>query len=204
MTSATLGEQGKSEKDIVRFASSLTSAEFDVSDIIFSKRIPLQEKEEYRIQGEDYIAIKEALGKTGEIKIIADKYGICLSASEKEILYELLVRDENVHKLSSLLSKSSKDFSVIYNEMFESVSQEQLIALIDIINAAEKNGIGLFDLKYHSFVRPLSGAYVSYGKEPKLSLTKTNEIDGMKAFEIVNIVTLLISSERYSVREKRG
>ena len=66
------------------------------------------------------------------------------------------------------------------------MTQEELIALIDIINAAEKDGIGLFDLKYHSFVRPLSGAYITYGKEPKLSLTKTNEIDGMKAFEVGN------------------
>lgn len=35
-------------------------------------------------------------------------------------------------------------------------------------------------------MRPLSGAYITCGKESKLSLTKTNEIDGMKAFEIGN------------------
>lgn len=66
------------------------------------------------------------------------------------------------------------------------MSKEELIALIDIINAAERDGIGLFDLKYHSFVRPLSGAYITYGKESKLSLIKTNAIDGMKAFEVGN------------------
>lgn len=49
LTSATLGEQGKSEKDIVRFAKSLTSAEFDVDDIIFSKRILLQNHAQYRV-----------------------------------------------------------------------------------------------------------------------------------------------------------
>lgn len=42
LTSATLGQQGKSETDIIKFAKSLTSAEYEVSDIIFSKRIPLQ------------------------------------------------------------------------------------------------------------------------------------------------------------------
>ncbi len=186
LTSATLGEQGKSENDIVRFATNLTSASFDISDIIFSKRIQLQVKPEYRIAGDDYCKIKAAEESFDTIKEIADKYYISTSSNIREILYELLIRDENVHDLSNLLKKSSVNFFEAYGEMNEHVSQEELIALIDIINAAEKDGIGLFDLKYHSFVRPLSGAYVTYGKEPKLSLTKTNEIDGMKAFEVGN------------------
>jgi len=186
LTSATLGEQGKSEKDIVRFGTSLTSAEFEVSDIIISKRIPLQERAEYRIKGEDYVAIKDASENFDAIKVIADKYYKENVGNVRELLYELLCRDENVHELSSLLSKRSRDFSELYDAMHENVNRDELIALIDIINAAEKDGIGLFDLKYHSFVRPLSGAYITYGKQPKLSLTKTNEIDGMKAFEVGN------------------
>lgn len=101
-------------------------------------------------------------------------------------MFELLSRDDNVHALSEILKQASKDFNELYNELCEYMSKGELIALIDIINAAEKDGIGLFDLKYHSFVRPLSGAYITCGKESKLSLTKTNEIDGMKAFEIGN------------------
>lgn len=63
---------------------------------------------------------------------------------------------------------------------------EQLIDLIDLINMAEKDGIGIFDLKYHSFVRPLAGAYVTLGDDPQLSLTKTNMIGELKAFEAGN------------------
>ncbi len=186
LTSATLGEQGKSENDIVRFATSLTSVEFNVSDIIFSKRIPLQNRIEYRIKGNDYIRIKAASENFDKIKTIATEYYDGDVFNVRELIYELLCRDANVHKLSRLLSKGSKDFAELYAEMSEHVNQEELIALIDIINAAEKDGIGLFDLKYHSFVRPLSGAYITYGKLPKLRLTKTNEIDGMKAFEVGN------------------
>ena len=58
--------------------------------------------------------------------------------------------------------------------------------MIDLINQAEKDGIGLFDLKYHSFVRPLSGAYATLGDDPMLSLTKTNMLGGLKAFEVGN------------------
>ncbi len=187
LTSATLGEQGKSEDDIVRFAQSLTSAEFDVKDIIFSKRILLQAQAEYRITGSDYIEIKKATGSLEEVIRIAGKYYNDSIENTRELLYELLCRDENVHDLSTILKSGSKEFSSIYNNrLYKYVSQDELIALIDIINEAEKDGIGLFDLKYHSFVRPLSGAYITYGKAPKLSLTKTNEIDGMKAFEVGN------------------
>ena len=186
LTSATLGEQGKSENDIIKFASNLTSAYFDVSDIIFSKRIFLSTPAEYRIAGADYTQIKNSIGTIDDFKTIADKYFRSQLSDIKEILYDILSRDENVHALSSMLKTGSKDFYEIYNELEPYVTQEELIALIDIINAAEKDGIGLFDLKYHSFVRPLSGAFITYGKEPKLSLTKTNEIDGMKAFEIGN------------------
>lgn len=186
LTSATLGQQGKSEADIIRFAKNLTSAEYEISDIIFSKRIPIYEPAKYRVEGGDYLTIKKNIESKGEVQRIASKYHSCNASSVREILFALLSKDENVHTLSSLLKTGSKEFPVIYNEMYEYMSKEELIALIDIINVAEKDGIGLFDLKYHSFVRPLSGAYITYGKEAKLSLTKTNEIDGMKAFEVGN------------------
>ena len=52
LTSATLGQKGKSEKDIVNFAQNLTASSFDVNDIIFAKRIPLtNEKLEYTVSG---------------------------------------------------------------------------------------------------------------------------------------------------------
>lgn len=186
LTSATLGQQGKSEADIIKFATSLTSAEYEIGDIIFSKRIPLQETASYRVEGSDYQIIKDNIESVDEVKKVAGKYYSTNASNVREILFELLARDENVHALSTLLKAGSKDFNVLYNELYEYMSKEELIALIDIINAAEKDGIGLFDLKYHSFVRPLSGAYITYGKESKLSLTKTNEIDGMKAFEVGN------------------
>ena len=186
LTSATLGQQGKSENDIIKFAKNLTSSEYDINDIIFSKRIYLQKLVEYRVAGKDYVSIKNNIGSLEEIKKISEKYYSCNANTIQEILFELLSRDENVHKLSDFLKTESREFTSIYNELCAYMTEDELIALIDICNAAEKDGIGLFDLKYHSFIRPLSGAYITYGKDAKLSLTKTNEIDGMKAFEVGN------------------
>lgn len=186
LTSATLGQQGKSEDDIIKFAKNLTSAEYDIGDIIFSKRISLQGEATYRIDGGDYQKIKDNIESLDEVMKIASKYYDYDATNVREILFELLLRDKNVYALSEILKSESKEFNIIYNELCEYMSKEELIALINIINAAEKDGIGLFDLKYHSFVRSLSGAYITFGKKTKLSLTKTNEIDGMKAFEIGN------------------
>lgn len=186
LTSATLGEQGKSENDIVRFAKNLTSAEFDIGDIIFSKRMLLQNQPQYRVAGENYSAIKGLMDSLDDVRSIVAKYYNGGGDNVRTLLFELLSRDRNVHDLSTMLKSGSKNFQSIYNELYEYVSQDELIDLIDIINVAEKDGIGIFDLKYHSFVRPLSGAYITYGKNPKLSLTKTNEIEGMKAFEVGN------------------
>ena len=187
LTSATLGEQGKSEKEILDFARSLTSANFDVKDIIFSKRIPLEAaKVSYTISSEDYISLKENIENKAKVENIAHKYIRNEETSISELLYELLAGDQNVYKLYQMLVEGSLSFATILEGYEGSIKAEELITLIDLINITEKDGIGLFDLKYHSFVRPLSGAYITIGEKPKLSLTKTNMIDELKAFEIGN------------------
>lgn len=188
LTSATLGEQGKSETEIVDFARNLTSANFDTEDIIFSKRIPMYATNiQYRVSGVDYTKIKENIKDIEVIRHISKKYKDINEKDLHAILYELLISDRNVYDIYTSLKNGSKSFGYVYEELRVNISEEkQLIDLIDLINLAEKNNIGLFDLKYHSFVRPLSGAYITYGDQPRLSLTKTNMIEGLKAFEVGN------------------
>ena len=187
LTSATLGEQGKSENEIVNFAHNLTSANFAVDDIIFSKRIPLsKEKISYSIAGEDYSKIKAAKNEIAVVNTVGVKYKLITAANFNTYLYDLLTGDEKVFHLYEELKEGSKSFQSILSSFNQDITTEQLIDLIDLINMAEKDGIGLFDLKYHSFVRPLAGAYATLGADPQLSLTKTNMIGGLKAFEIGN------------------
>ena len=187
LTSATLGEQGKSENEIVNFARSLTSASFDIQDIIFSKRITLSSsKLNYTIDGEDYFEIKKNKDDMLTIRTIGEKYKHINSMDLKSYLYELFIGDRNVLHLYETLKNGSKSFKNILTSFDNPITSEQLIDLIDLINMAEKDGIGIFDLKYHSFVRPLAGAYVTLGEDPQLSLTKTNMIGDLKAFEAGN------------------
>lgn len=187
LTSATLGEEGKSENDIIDFAKSLTSATFEEQDIIFSKRIPLRGDDlNYSITGSDYLAINDAISNVQTIIDISKKYIETTEQNIKTLLYELLKNDKNVYQIFRTLRNGSKSFKKLLTAFDGSLTEKELIVLIDLINQAEKDGIGLFDLKYHSFVRPLAGAYITLGKEPKLSLTKSNMLDGLKAFEVGN------------------
>ena len=186
LTSATLGEEGKSENDIVEFAQKLTSTKFDVNDIIFSKRIPLNKKDfHYEVSGEDYIQLDNAQKNISIIKNIVSKYINVDTESKAELLYELLKSDKHVYRLYNNLKDKSKTFKKVLNELND-LKENELIALINLINGAEKDGIGLYDLKYHSFIRPLNGAFVTLDKDPKLSLTKRNKIENLKAFELGN------------------
>lgn len=187
LTSATLGQQGKSEQDIVHFGRSLTSYDFTVDDIIFSKRIVLQPRDvRFRIKGSDYLALKENPEDKSAVDAVCLKYGIKPSVDSRESLFELLRSDGNVYDLYILLKDGSKKFSRIAAEYSERLTGDEIIALIDLINMSSKEGIGIFDLKYHSFVRPLSGAFATVGENPVLKLTKTNTINGLRAFEVGN------------------
>lgn len=187
LTSATLGEEGKSEKAIVDFAKKLTSASFSESDIIFSKRIPLSSAQlQYAVEGEDYVELAKVDNDDQTIHSICQKYISVVDASSKEHLYELLIRDKNTYKLFDILKEESIPFNKILKQFEGVLDEKQLIALIDVINKAEKSGVNLFDLKYHSFIRPLMGAFVTLGEDSQLSLTKTNVINGKKAFELGN------------------
>ena len=187
LTSATLGKQGESEEEIVKFANRLTSVEFTINDIIFSKRIPMDKtKIKFTMNSRDYLKLKDNLNNDSVVSEVCTKYGIQSKGKINEKIYDLLICDDNVFHLYNLIKDCPLNFSDIKNQFFGRVQDIELISLIDLINFSEKNGIGIFDLKYHSFVRPISGAYVTLGEDSELSLMKTRVIKGKRAFELGN------------------
>ena len=125
LTSATLGEQGKSESEIVNFARSLTSASFDIQDIIFSKRITLSNsKLSYTIAGEDYSEIKKAKHDIQTVRTIGNKYKNIDSMDLKSYLYELFVGDRNVFHLYEILKDGSKSFKSILASFNNQITSE--------------------------------------------------------------------------------
>ena len=192
LTSATLGSKGKSEEAILDFAHSLTSADFELEDIIFAERIyPVDSDVKYEINAEDYSRLVKYYENIDEVKKIATKYLPEYNFSGMDvanILFYLLKGDKTVYQIYEILKDGVKPYKEVQRQLKEdkshNLSDEDLTALIVLLNRAQLNGLRLFDLKFHSFIRPISGIYMTLGNDKQIKLTQTNVINGRKAFEI--------------------
>lgn len=190
LTSATLGEQGKNENDIINFAQSLTSVKYEIDDIIFSTRIKLDKNNiKYSIRANDYLKLYSKINDAEYVRDIALDYnGNIDDENVNKIIYDLLIYDEKIYILYDLLRGKEKDFKSIWNKIkiYGFKEKEELIALIHLINIARDGYKILYDMKYHSFIRTLSGAYVTLGDNKKLKLSSSAYIDDKIAFELGN------------------
>ena len=184
LTSATLGDKGKSEKDIVKFARDLTGVEFQESDIIFSSRKAIESNGKYRIDANDYSLIKDNLTNEEYVKSLLCKYKNISGVPLDEALYNVLIEDENLLYLNDSFTVQEY-FSNIYN-LFNpyGFSKKNLSDFIFLISYVYSKTRKLFDVKYHTFIRTIDGCFVTLDKEKNLSLKRTLEINGYKAFEI--------------------
>lgn len=183
LTSATLGDQGKSEQEIVQFANSLTAANYTVEDIIFSSRKKLECQELYRIDGSDYSLIKEKLDNESEIISILEKYTNVRGLTKDEALLKVFKDDTNVSELNQLL-RYPELFKIVYNHFYDQMTEKNLADFIYLVSYIFTNTRELFDVKYHTFIRTVDGCFVTLNKDRNLSLQRCLEIDDFKTFEI--------------------
>ena len=103
-------------------------------------------------------------------------------------LFDFLVKDRNVYDLFDNLSAKSLMFNEAMQLMVLNgfVKNEDLIALIHLINIARKNNKNLYDIKYHTFIRTLSGAYVTLKPNKYMKLSTQYYINNLRAFELGN------------------
>lgn len=195
LTSATLGEKNQDEKEILNFAQSLTSSEFTSDDIIFADRVVLnREKIEFCLPAKIYPILDSNLNNFNELSVILGEYvSFSENCNTKELLYDVLIRDKNVYDLYTYLSKGIITFQnllEIFNKNIENNTEKfevnELAALIHLINYAKKDGKFIYDIKYHTFVRALSGAFATIGKDKKMSLINCKKIENRPTFELAN------------------
>lgn len=188
LTSATLGaEDEEGIKRIKDFGYGLTSKKFGTEDILFSKRIPLLvSNATITIDENDYISLYEDF-TIDNIKSKLSKYHIDSTESDiNALLFDLIFHDKNLYKIDSFIQNEAESFIKLEKYMqSKNVSPRALANYIDLICKCMKNGRRLMDLKYHSFIRSLSGAFVTLGENPQLTLEKYRKSeDGKSFFEI--------------------
>ncbi|MDE7328483.1 MAG: DEAD/DEAH box helicase [Clostridia bacterium] len=187
LSSATLGEQTEEGiKKIQEFGYKLTSKRYGKEDILFSDRIKLDVSNiKFQVKPSEYVALYSKY----DMETIDDfltKYNV--KSTELAIdgkLYDLIIHDKNIYALDSILTKSMS-LEDLAEEMrkvgFSSI--EELSAFIELVCKCKKNNLKIMDLKYHSFIRSVAGAFVTLGNNPQMSLKQREYINGKKAFEI--------------------
>lgn len=189
LTSATLGQKGKNEDEIISFAENLTSSNFNKEDIIFSERLKLDRDDiKYTITPRDYVSIEESIKDINKVISIGNKYCFTNSEDINKYLYELLKHDKNLYVLYDILNNKDCSFNDVWNKIkiYNFNNRNELVALIHLINMARDNFRILYDMKYHYFARTLSGAFGILGKDKELRLSPCLEINNKRAFELGN------------------
>lgn len=175
LTSATLGDK-EDNMQITRFGENLCGVPFKEENIIRSEELRFDQKEKLDFPDELWLALDK---EGADVGAILKQYDADLTQDPRipEKLAELclhsrlyvLLRNVTVKTLpvSDILSQINTEYPI---------SQEALLAFINICTKAEKNGAPLFKSRYHYFVRALEGVYSTLGSGTHLSLHRNNEI----------------------------
>lgn len=172
LTSATLGEEGKSEKEIINFAEGLCGETFDETSIIYGKREMLVfdgEINNYPIElfedlapatVDEYAGIFNRFGISYDstIPFAHNLYNLCRNS-----IYYKRIREE---------LRPPVDIDLLANVL--NVNKKQAISFIHVCTLAEKNGKSLIDAKYHFFIRALEGLYTTLFGDKQLFLERRN------------------------------
>lgn len=185
LTSATLGGR-EADKDIVSFAKTLCEADFHEDDIIRSKTVMPEFPDrmiDYPVQ-----MFSDLANPDSSLNEILDRYGVTYDPgnSDEEIIFDVCLSSTLYKALRECATRpmTVKEITSLINN-YVSVTEEDIVNLINIASRAEKNKTALIKARYHMFVRALEGAYITIGARKNIFLNRSKYTqDGeYRAFE---------------------
>lgn len=187
LTSATLGDE-KSNKQVAEFAHNLCDADFYASDVIRASKNPpktVLDIKKYKVSRYKEIANWLNLNYS-ESKIISLLH-LDATKSLSENLYDFVIRDENYWTIRELL-KNPEPVRGISEKM--GWTEEEVASFVGVASLCEKDGVKLFDARYHMFLRSTEGAFVTLPPHNHIYLERHNQVldkkngEVYKAFEV--------------------
>ena len=193
LTSATLGKDN-SNTEVAEFAENLCGSPFDASDVVRAHRIkPVPSGEVFSLPADFYKKVVNTINEgNGEPSL------------SPETLYDRILHDSNYNLIYSHL-----DMPRTLSELSDIVgwSVDQLADFVAVASKAEKEGVRLFDSKYHMFLRATESVFITLGDDRKLFLTRKKmhyEPDG-REYHVFEIATCSVCHSIYIVgAEKEG
>ena len=171
LTSATLGEKEDDDK-VAQFAQNLCSAPFYAEDIIRAERIaPKISSDTKRFDISFYERISTLLDGEKDEDFIIKECGFDQSVSLSENLYDIVIKDENYWRIRQLLSSPNTVKQISKNLRW---TDTQLSAFVQVASLCEKNGVKLFDARYHMFLRATDSAFITLAPDNHIMLERQN------------------------------
>lgn len=174
LTSATLGDE-KSNKEVSEFASKLCAAPFAEEDVIRASRIEMT-FDDARTE------LPITFYREYADKILKD----IPPAITGEEIYDVIEHDSTFLRVKHFLSTPKKIKEIAQHMGW---SEEDTERFVIVASKAEKNGIQLFDARYHMFLRATESVFITLSPNKQLFLERRDSWfapDGkkMKVFEI--------------------
>ena len=175
LTSATLGDEN-SDNEVAQFASNLCDARFSASDVIRAHRVnvipgagsislPL---DFYRELSEE---LKKDVPDRKTVSAVMSRYGVKTDPSDEisEQIYDALLNDETFIRIKNYLSRPRK-VSEISSVM--GWKNEDTESFVIVASKALRNGVHLFDARYHMFLRATESAFITLKPHKELFLDR--------------------------------
>lgn len=180
LTSATLGGK-EDDEQVAEFAKNLCNAPFFAEDIIRAERIkPTIGGKLTRYPISFYEEIAGLLDKGKDEKDIIEKCRFDLNKSLSENLYDKVISDENYWQIRELLD-SPNTVRAIANKL--GWNDVQVSAFVQVASLCEKNGVKLFDARYHMFLRATDSAFITLAPDNRILLERHNFRTNEETFE---------------------
>lgn len=171
LTSATLGSE-KEDDQVAEFAHNLCNAPFNKNDIIRADRIePSTQKAVKQLPLSFYSDIAAAKNELKTDSEILEIIGADRNENLEEVLYDLIVHDENYWKIRTLLKNPR---TVKYISKHTGWTESQITDFVTTASLAQKNGAKLFDAKYHMFIRATESCFVTLAPHNRVFLDRRN------------------------------
>ena len=171
LTSATLGSE-KEDEQVAQFAHNLCNAPFDKNDIIRADRIePSTQKAVKQLPLSFYGDVAAAKNELKTDSEILDIIGADRDGTLEEVLYDLIVHDENYWKIRTLLKNPR---TIKYISKHTGWTESQITDFVTTASLAQKNGAKLFDAKYHMFIRATESVFVTLAPHNRVFLDRRN------------------------------
>lgn len=174
LTSATLGGP-KSDNEILNFARKLCGVSFEASGIIRAteKRPPMLSR--LNFPPEIFVELNNNRNQVSEIlaKYNAD-FAPDMPTEEK--LYSFFLHSSIFNELRKCATHPIT-VSELKKELYKvtAITDEQVVALIEVCARASHDGASLIKPRYHFFVRAIEGAYITLADPKKLFLQRKTE-----------------------------